>query len=217
MVGKQSYYDTNYDLEFGKVSLSRKVKWLVDMYRKNENNMRYIIISFVIVTVALIIKFAFYNLDSVVKNTGGVITLDEDVYKPFKMSTEIIPNVDGRASIRFPVKESQVNWRIQTLNIVQARAQAVSFLENSGFLCVHLRHFGVPYDIMVFQNATMVNPSVIAESDEQILRNELTLSGKTIRKKRPTWIKIAYKDESLTDNVVTLWGWYATCFAHYEF
>lgn len=210
-------YNDNYDLEFGKVTISKKVKWLVDMYRKNENNMRYIIISFVVVTLALIVKFAFYNFDTVVQTTG-VITLDEDVYKPFKMTPEIIPDVgDKKASIQFPIKDSTVNWKIQTINIVQARAQAVSYLEKAGYTCIHLRHFGVPYDIIVFANVTMVNPLVLAESEEQVVRKEVTLDGKTLRKKRPTWIKVSYRDESLTQQEVTLWGWQATCFAHYEF
>ena len=209
------YQDSN-DLEYGTVKLSDKVKWLVKLYNKNKHRLRHIIVAFVVVSIALVVKFAFYNIDEVVATTGA-LTLDEDVYKPFKLSQEMIPDVGEKTSIQFPIKTSNINWKMQVLNIAQSSAHALKYIESVGFVCIHLRHFNVPYDIIVFQNNTMVNPVVMAESDEKIMRQEETLAGKKSRKRRPVWIKVKYFDKSLVEQTTTLWNNQATCFAHYEF
>lgn len=204
-----------YDIELGPMLMTDKVKWLVDMYRKNEGKLRYIIISCAVVTIALVIKYAFYNMDAVIE-TAGVITFDEDVYTPFKLTNELITDV-GRASIQFPVKDSPVNWKIQTLNLVQSSQFVVDYLTNAGFNCVHLRHFGVSYDIIVFKNVTMVNPAVLKESPEKLNVKEMSLDGTVNWKKRPVWLKIAYVNEALEKQEVVLTGDQAICFSHYVF
>lgn len=209
------YQDPN-DIEFGGIKFSKKVKWLVSLYDKNKHRLKHIIFAFIGVTLALIVKFAFYNMDDVVAS-ASVITLDEDVYKPFKLSKDIILDVGDKATLQFPLKSSQINWKIQALNIAQGRSHVLNYIEEAGFVCLHMRHFGVPYDILVFRNLTMVNPVVLGESEEKIMRQEETLAGKKYRKKRPKWIKVKYVDESLVEQTITLWGEQATCFAHYEF
>jgi hypothetical protein len=204
------------DIEFGTVYVSGKVKWLVNLYKSNDRKIRYIAVSFFVVTVALVIKFAFYNIDTVINSTG-IITFDEDVYIPFKLSDEIIPHVDGFANIQFPTKDSSVNWKIQTLNLVQSRHRVVEYLINSGFSCIHLRHFGVSYDIIVFRNITMVNPVVIGESPEKVSIKEMSLDGTICRKKRSIWLKIEYVDAALTKQGIILTGDQSSCFSHYVF
>lgn len=204
--------DISSDLEYGVVTFSKRVQFLI----KNKHKLKNFIVAFLILSIALVIKFAFYNIDNVIES-ASVVTLDEDVYKPFKLTKEIILDVGDKATIQFPTKNSQINWKIQALNIAQGRAQVLDYINKVGFVCLHMRHFGVQYDIIVFKNVTMVNPVVVDESEEKIMRQEETLSGKKSRKKRPIWIKIKYKDESLIDQVITLWNNQAACFAHYEF
>lgn len=207
---------TYQDLEFGPIVLTAKMKRFVAWFKRHQHNMKYFIISFVFLTIAIIIKFGFRNIDSVIESATA-ITLDEPVYTPFVLTDEIIPVVEKKSVIRFPFKESHINWKLQTLNLVQSRNQVLIYLEQVGYTCIHLRHFGVPYDILVFTNMTVVNPEVIEESEEYQMIKEYDLDGTTKRSKRPTYIKIAYLDESLNKKSVTLFGDQAVCFAHYEF
>lgn len=209
------YQDPN-DIEQGSIKLSDKVRWLVKLYNKNKHRLKHIIFAFVVVTLALIVKFAFYNIDDVVASASA-ITIDEGVYKPFKVSEDIIVDVEDKASIHFPIKTSNINWKMQALNLAQVTSHVLKYIEGVNYVCIHARHFGVLYDIIVFRNMTMVNPTVLGESDEKIMRQEVTLAGVKSRKKRPNWIKIKYRDESLVERTTTLWNNQAGCFAHYEF
>jgi len=204
------------DLEFGIVAVSAKVKWLVDLYKKNEGKLRYIIFAVVGVTLALVIKFAFYNFDNVV-GSSGVITFDESVYTPFKLSATMIPHTETKTSIQFPLKDNDANSKGQISNLVHARAHVVTYLESTGFCCIHLRHFGVPYDIIVFRNLTMINPLVLNESPTRGYVNEMALDGTTSRKQRPVWLEISFINVALVKQSVTLVGDQVKCFTHYEF
>jgi predicted Holliday junction resolvase-like endonuclease len=210
------YFQDPNDVEQGSIRLSDKVRWLVKLYDKNKHRLQRIIFAFVVVTLALIIKFAFHNIDDVVAS-ASVITMDEDVYKPFKISEEIIVDVGDKTSIYFPIKTSDINWKMQALNIAQATSHILRYIEGVDYVCIHARHFGIPFDIIVFRNLTMVNTVVMGESDENIMRQEVTLAGVKTRNRRPNWIKIKYRDESLVEKTTTLWGEQAACFAHYEY
>ena len=209
------YQDPN-DIEQGSITLSDKVRWLVKLYNKNRHRLKHIIIAFVVVTLALIVKFAFYNIDDVIASASA-ITMDEESYKPFKVTEDIIVDVGDKASIHFPIKTSDINWKMQVLNLAQVTSHVLKYIEAVDYVCIHARHFGVPYDIIVFRNVTMINPIVLAESDEKITRQEATLAGVKSRKKRPIWIKIKHRDGSLVEKTTTLWNNQAGCFAHYEF
>jgi hypothetical protein len=204
------------DLEYGQVTLSKQMKRLVDYYRKNERKIKYFAIGFVVLTVALIIKLGFNNVDTVIE-TATAITLDESAYQPFKWSENIIVSVDAKGVKKFPIKESHVNWKMQSLNIIQAREHVMEYLKKGGYLCIHMRHFNVPYDIIVFQNVTMVNPLVEKESDTYRYVKEESLDGTTSRQKRPETLDIVYYDEGLNRQFITLYGNQASCFAHYNF
>jgi hypothetical protein len=205
------------DLEFGAVNVSDKVRRLVRFYRANDRKIRFIAMSSAVVTLALIVKFAFYNFDTVVA-TAGVITLDESVYTPFTMSRDfMVSPSDTRGSIRFPIADSAVNLKMQAINLVQGRNHAMEYLDKVGFTCIHLRHFDVRYDILVFKNVTMVNPTVLAESEERVVVKERALTGDIGRKKRPVWIRVSYYDVSLSPQTTTLWRAHSSCYAYYEF
>jgi hypothetical protein len=212
-------YTNSADLEVGPINISQKVKNVVDLYKRHESRIKYIIFSSLVVTTAMILKYASYNVDTVIE-AATAITFDEKTYEPFSMTPELITSLSSeqRAVSRdFPIKGSQVNWKMQTINIVQARNVVWEYLDVAKQECIHLRHFGVPYDIIIFKNVTMVNPSVLAESDERIKVKEMALDGTVSRKSRPTWIKVGYYTEALTYQVETIWGTQSYCFAHYEF
>lgn len=209
-------YTNPKDLEFGTVYVTEKVKRVVDMYKKNEHRIKFVVIGFVAVTVALILKYAAYNVDHVI-DTATAITLDEDTYIPFQMSAEMIPSIEDTQSQKFPIKVSQVNWKMQTLNIVRARNRIWEYLDEANQECIHLRHFGVPYDIVVFRNITLINPEVTRESPQQKKIKEMSLDGTVNRKSRPMSLDVAYYDEALTYQKTTLWGSQSYCFSHYEF
>lgn len=186
------------------------------MYRNNEHRLKFIVLSSIVVTVALIVKYASYKVESVLE-TATAITLDEETYTHFVLSPEIIQVVEGAGIRKFPIKLSKVNWKMQTLNIVHARNHVIKYLDNGKQTCIHLKHFGVPYDILIFTNLTMVNPEVLMESDELKKVKELSLDGSVTRKNRPTWIKVGYFTEALVYQVTYIWGAQSYCFAHYEF
>lgn len=204
------------DLEYGNIVLSKQMQKVADYYRKNRKKIKYFSVGFVVLTFALIVKLGFDNIDTVIESATA-ITLDEESYQPFKWSETIIVNVDSKGVKKFPIKESHVNWKMQSLNIVQAREHIMEYLRKGDYVCIHARHFGVSYDIIVFQNLTMVNPIVEKESDIYHYVKEEALDGTTVRSKRPETIDIAYKDESLTQKYITLYGEQAVCFAHYNY
>lgn len=201
------------------MNISKNVKEFVELYKRHEHRIKYILISCLAVTVALILKYASYNVDNVIE-TATAITFDEKTYEQFELSPELIPSLSdeekGR-SRKFPIKGSQINWKMQTLNIVHARNTVWEYLSGAKQECIHLRHFRVPYDIIVFKNVTMVNPDVLEEAPEHRKIKEMSLDGTTARKSRPVWIKVGYYSEALTYQVITLWGPQSYCFAHYEF
>jgi hypothetical protein len=204
------------DIEYGPIMLSKRMKQCVEYYKKNNKKIKYFCIGFLILTLALIIKLGLNNVDSVIE-TATAITLDEAVYKPFKWSETIIPDVEFKSVKKFPIKESHVNWKMQSLNIIQAREHVIDYLKQGGYICIHMRHFSVPYDIIVFNNITMVNPLVESESDTYHYVNEESLTGVTSRKKRPDTVNIVYHDEGLNRQFITLYDNQASCFAHYSF
>lgn len=198
--------------------ITQKVKNVVDLYKRHEHRLKYILLSSFIVTVAMIVKYASYNVENVIV-AATAITFDEKTYEQFTLSPEIIPVLtdEQKASQKFPIKGSQVNWKMQTVNVVQARNVVWEYLDTAKHECIHLRHFGVPYDIIVFRNVTMVNPDVVEESPVSKKIKEMALDGSVSRKSRPTWITVGYYTEALVYKVITLWGAQAYCFAHYEF
>lgn len=206
--------NSNVDLEYGKITLSKQMQKVADYYRKNEKKIKYFSIGFIILTFALIVKLGINNVDTVVE-AATAITLDEESYTPFKWSENIITSVDSKAIKKFPIKGSHVNWKMQSLNILQAKEHVMEYLKKGDYICIHMRHFNVPYDIIVFQNITMVNPEVENESDNYYHVKEMALDGKVARKKRPEWINVLYHDEGLNLKHATLYNNQAACFLHY--
>lgn len=204
------------DIEYGPIKLSKQMKQAVEYYRNNKSKIKYFGAGFLILTFALIVKLGYNNVDTVIETATG-ITLDEVMYRPFKWSETMIPTVESKSVKNFPLKESHVNWKMQSLNILQIREHVIQYLKKGGYECIHARHFDVPYDIIVFSNITMVNAKVESESDTYSYVNEEALDGTTSRHKRPDTLDIVYHDEGLNRQFITLYNGQANCFAHYNF
>lgn len=206
----------NADLEYGKVTLSKQMQKFAYYYRKNEKRIKYFGIGFIVLTLALIVKLGINNVDSVVE-AATAITLDEAAFQPFKWSQTININVDSKSVKKFPIKGSHINIKLQSLNILKFKEHVMDYLKKGNYICIHARHFDVPYDIIVFQNITLVNPVIEQESDTYYYIKELSLDGTTTRQKRPTSLDIVYYDEGLNRQYITLFNNQAACFAHYNF
>ena len=203
------------DIEYGPVKLSKQMKHVVDYYRKNSTKIKYFGVGFMVLTLALIIKLGYNNVDAVIQ-TATAITLDEVAYKPFKWSETMNPNVESKSVKNFPLKESHVNWKMQSLNILQVREHVIKYLLEGGYECIHTRHFDVPYDIIIFTNVTMVNPKIESESDMYHYVKEMALDGTEKHQKRPDYIDIVYYDEGLNKKYITLYDNQAACLLHYN-
>lgn len=204
------------DIEYGPIHLSAKMKKIVEYYKKNKKKIKYFGVGFLILTLALIIKLGYNNVDTVIE-TATAITLDEPAYKPFKWSDTINTEIKSKSMKKFPLKESHVNWKMQSLNIIQFREHVIEYLKKGGYVCIHARHFDVPYDIVIFKNLTMVNPIVEHESETYHYVKEESLDGTTTRQKRPDTLDMVYHDEGLNRHFITLYENQASCLAHYNF
>lgn len=204
------------DLEYGPITLSNSMQKLADYYRNNKKKIKYFSVGFFVLTIALIIKLGYNNVESVIE-TASAITLDEAAYKPFTWSETMISTVDSKSVKKVVIKESHVNWKSQSLNILKFRDHVMEYLKSGDYICIHARHFDVPFDIIIFQNNTMINPNVDKESDTYQYVKEQSLDGTITRHKRPDTLDIVYTDSSLNRQYITLYGDQAACFCHYEF
>lgn len=203
------------DLEFNN-KLSKNNKLITEFYNKHNKHIHLFIVCALILTIAIRVKSALNNIDYVIESATA-ITLDESQYVPFKWSETMISDVESKDVKVFPIKDSHINWKMQSLNIIQARNHITEYITSGGYECIHARHFDIPYDIIVFKNMTMVNPKVEKQSDTMRYLDEITLDGEVIVRKRPVSIDVVFLDEALDRKFTTLYDDQAACFAHYNF
>lgn len=207
------------DLEFGPIKLGGRLGRLSRFYKTHQSKIKRYALITLVAAISVIIKLGINNADQVIESATA-ITLDEATYKPFRMSETIDPAPDmSKTTLRFPLKTSENNQKRQLLNLLQAAEVVHPYLVDAGNICIHARHFAVEYDITFFDNATVVNPEVIAESQYMVTVDEVALDGSSKHTKRPTWIKIRYTSgETLERDVSwTLYGDYAACYAYYNY
>lgn len=203
------------DLEYGGAFLVKKYQKVFDFYKKNRVRIRRGAIVFGVVATAIIIKLGFRNMDTVVE-TATAITMDEETYQPFKLDlTKFTPGVPEIDVGQLPLKDSVVNRRMQAMNVADVSATVGEWLNKTGNLCVHLKHFQVPWDIIVFPNTTIINPQIISEGKTRKNIKEENLEGDTTWKQRATSIYLKYFDKELNQKHDTVWFNYAYCLAHY--
>ena len=204
------------DLEFGPVYLGPGLKKVLNVYESHRKHIKKYIVGFIILFVALLCKFCFENIDNIISSTSA-ITLEESVYVPFEFSNEVIDKVESKSSTVYPIKHSDVNWKAQIINIADFQKHVQEYLKAADYECIHARHFNVHYDIVVFKNLTVINPSVVLDSPSQYFINEVALDGTLLRVKRPEYIQLRYMDDKLEMHESILYSNQAACFAHYEY
>lgn len=202
------------DLEYGGEFLVKKYKRVFDFYRKNSQRLKRGAVVFAIVSAAIVVKLGFRNMDTVV-STATAITMDEESYSPFQLDvTKFKVDVTAEPQ-QFQIKDSVVNRRMQSINMADASTTVVEWLDSTGNVCVHLKHFQVPWDIIVFPNVTVINPQIISEGPTRKNIQEVDLGGESKWKKRANSIYLKYYDKEMVQRHETLWGNYAYCLAHY--
>ena len=100
--------------------------------------------------IALSCKLCIENLDDIISGTSA-ITLEESTYVPFQFDTDVKPLVESKASSMYPIKKSEVNWKAQMNNVGEFQTHVREYLVSADYACIHARHFGVGYDIIVFK------------------------------------------------------------------
>lgn len=201
------------DLEFGVQVWREQYKTLINNVNKYKLYKKQILVTFLFITFAIGIKLGLSNIDRVVQ-TGSAISLEEQPYKSFKLGSLITSKVE--TSEHFEIKDSLVNRKMQKINIEMASEEARDFLEKSGNICIHLKQFGVKWDILVFENVTIVNPQIISESNSRKNIQQVGLDGTQTWASRPISVYVKHYNEKLDFVYTNLWENQAYCFAYYE-
>lgn len=203
-----------HDLEYGSLSVSAGVEKIISYLHSRK--LKRLGMVFLATTLLLLVKSYFSSVETMCEEGTGY-TLDEEPYAPFRLAEDPVPGPVAPAK-RFPLKTSHVNLRMQQMNLEQEGARARTLLRAQGFPCIHARHLGVPYDILFFENVTMVNPMVDNYTEEERFVHEMDLSGVEHVRKRHVGLRIRFMDAQLSsERVEWIWGAQSVCFAHYEF
>ena len=200
------------DLEFNGNFWADKYKGITREYKRFLRHKKQILIAFFVITLGFIIKWGFTNVDRVVQGATAV-TFEEANYKPFEIGPLIVdpPSVIDEVVI----KDSMVNRRMQIMNFEITQDKVREILQSSSNICIHIKHFGVPQNVIFFSNLTMINPQVIHEGKERKNIQEVQLDGKTSWASRATHIYVKHYNEKLDFVHTALYGNQAYCFAFY--
>jgi hypothetical protein len=201
------------DLEFGGKYWTKKYKNVINYYKRYKKHKKQFLTAFIVITFGVVIRWGFSNVDRVV-NAGSAISFEESVYKPFTL--EPINQNPVKYSKRFVVKESMVNRRMQILNLEMVTEEIHKFLKDTGNICVHVKQFGVKFDILVFENITMINPEVISEGKEIKNIPQIALDGSKSWASRTTKLYVKHYNEKLEYIYSEIYNNQAFCFAFYE-
>lgn len=200
------------DLESGTEFLSLKLKKFIKWYKTNQKSVKTFLISFLLLSIAIIIKKGFNSFESAIE-TVTAISMDEELYIPFQLGE--FTDIPSGDSCELVIKDSMVNRRMQLINIDMVVEEVREFLVTSGNICIHLKHFGVSLDIVVFPNQTVINPHVISQGSVWKNVPEMKVSGEEIWSRRATSLYVKFYNAELTQVYDTLWNEQAFCLAHY--
>lgn len=200
------------DIEYGPLALK---PWMQKVIA-NKDKLYKLAIVWAITTALIAIKWGYANIDTMAMQST-VITLDEPTYVPFTFTSTPQDHVDSTFTQQFHIKESILNKKTQIQNIMNFQQTVQLYLYNTNNLCIHARHFNVPYDIIIYNNMTLIDPVVIDESPQQTYFTESSLNGTVTKKKRAVWSKVTFINERLQKSETTLHGALSACFCHYEY
>lgn len=205
------------DIEYGKSVLSEYRK----LYKKYSKKIWFLAVFFTVVTLAIIVEKSFRSIEKSVENNSGV-SFTEDPPEPLNFDeTSMIPILPEKNVVYrdFVLKTSPLNKMLQKHSLNMLHNKTMNILIKNQWDCVHLRHFGLNYDILVFKskNITVVNPEIIHISDEMQVKHELGLDNTRRVVKRPISISLNFIDKDLeTQKNLTLSGNDAACLSYYK-
>lgn len=204
------------DPEYGQVHTSRWLRGKLQWLRANHGRFRFFFQVGVVATLSLLVRAALIDMDSVVQSANA-ITFDEEVYEPFSWRGELHPEFAERYVTPVQIKSSAINVNAQQSNLQELRdhVRARYLQGEDDFICLHAKYLGVPHDIVIFRNYTMVNPVVRRQSDEITHNKEIGLDGVERLTVRPRWIEISYYNEYMQSVVNVLYSDQSACFTHY--
>jgi hypothetical protein len=204
------------DLEWGGNDyIMKRYRWLFDFVKAHRRRIRRGAVAMAVLTVALVVKLGFTHMAAAAEGATA-ITMDEETYEPFRLGELRLSLGDGAPPVRQMVlRESPMNRRMQAHNVAEVAEEIRRWLDRTENTCVHLRHWGVPLDVVVFDNVTVVNPQILEEGPVRKNILEVDLAGEERWRQRATSVAIKFYDETLSQKWETLWGDQAFCLAHY--
>lgn len=109
--------------------------------------------------------------------------------------------------------ENNINMIANMKTIV---AKTKLFLQESDDACVHVANYGIPWDIIVFRNRTMINGKILNSSDEQLEIIETDDTGRDSFVRRSIYVQTDFVNEDLKITNELLWFYDSYCFQHYK-
>ena len=200
------------DLEFGGAAIRKRYKSILKFYKSNARHIPRVLMLLTVITLSIVVRWGVTNVDRVVEGATGV-SFEEDTFVPFTIGEFTATEPVKRK--QFEIKTSIVNHKMQRMNLETVTDQVRAFLEESGNVCVHLVHFHVPYDIIVFSNITIVNPQIVEESKVRTNVKEIDLNGDSKWASRAEYVHVRHYNEHLNQVHTMLWGHQSVCFQYY--
>lgn len=201
------------DLEFGGDTWRKKYNKLIKAYGKYKPFSKQIAITACIVTLALVVKWGLSNINRVVESGTGV-AFEESIYTPLTLGELLVTPITDPVA-HYPIKDSMVNRRMQQLNLHAISEDVRAFIRDTENICIPIKQFGVPFDIVVFHNVTMVNPTVVQEGNVRRNVAQLDINGVQTWASRATEVTIKHHDADLNYVYTNLYDNDAFCFAFY--
>lgn len=208
------------DMESGNIELFERYRKLKARFQHHQKRIFFVLSLFLVVTIAWNVQKGIEELEQAAeKNTGFTLTEEPHEYIDIDITKlqERSPNIKYK---KFIPKTSSLNRKIQVMNIEKLYAKIKPLLDQEQWICIHLRNFGVDYDITMFRdgvNKTIIDPVIEQVSETYELIPEIGIDGMKKYAKRPTELRIRHVDKNMTyDNEILLSGNDAICFSHYQ-
>jgi len=151
------------DIEYGRTSLLEKYTYIVNRFNISRKRVVYSLFIFTLSFVVLTISHTYQNVTSEEIHNGGdaVFSIHERTYKPFTFAETVSKTAVANVDV-YPIFSSFINEQMQLRNIASLTSHVRNWLEQTNNLCIHAKYFGVPYDIIILKNLTVINPSIVS-------------------------------------------------------
>jgi hypothetical protein len=195
------------DLEYGRTLLYERVEAIVMRLRLSRARLQRFFLTLAAAFAAFIVSWAYKTAPTA---SDMLFTAAERVYKPFEYSLEIHAPV---RAYEYPTPHSYLNEQLQLKNLADFSTHVRSQLGEK--TCIHATYYNVPYAIIVWQNLTAVNPTIVETA--QHFRSEFVRGplGDERWVSHPSSMRLRYmRGDTLTWAESLMTGHDALC-AHY--